>query len=765
MHPRKNIAATVGRWSARHRWSAVLLWLLFTALAVTAGSSTELVGLSAAEQVNGEAQRAQQILQRAGLELPAQESVYVHSDTLTADSPAFAAVVGEVAQALGGAADVSGVAPPLGPQGTGAVSADRHSALVTFRIGGDPTTAKERVQPSLEATAKVAGAHRDLTVEQFGEASFAKAYTEKLEKDYSSAETLSFPVTLAILFVAFGALVAATLPVLLALTALVAAGGAAALASHVVHIDANGTSVMGLVGIAVGVDYSLFYVRRVREERARGVAALDAVEIAAATSGRAVVVSGLAVIASLAGMFLTNNGIQSGMAMATIIVVSIAVLGSVTVLPAVLSLLGDRVNKGRIPFLQRRKGGAGVGAGAGESGRGVARVLKAVLARPLVSVLVVGGALAALCAPAFAIRLLDPGLADLPAQKLPVLRTYERIQASFPGASAPAGVVVKAADVTDPKVTAAIEELRTAASAAGAPLRGPVSVENSADRTVARVTVGLLGNGTDEASVDSLRALRTEVLPRTLGTVAGVETAVGGATAASVDTGNHLSDSTPGVVAFVLALTFVLMLVSFRSVTIAALTLVLNLLSVGAAYGLVVAVFQWGFASDLLDFTSTDGITSWVPLFLFVILFGLSMDYHVLVVSRIRELRDGGAATDRAISDGVRQTAGAVTSAAVVMVAVAAVFTTMPEVSMKEAGLGLSAAVLIDALVIRTVLLPASLRLLGDRSWYLPGWLGWLPQPRPHGEAGSYGPPSGAESGGGDDGAVDGRERAPLSAV
>jgi uncharacterized membrane protein YdfJ with MMPL/SSD domain len=566
----------------------------------------------------------------------------------------------------------------------------------------------------------VGGAHPGIQVEEFGEASFAKAYDDKLATDYTNAEMYSLPVTLAILFIAFAALVAAILPVILAITAVIAAGGLVALTSHLLHVDQNGMSVMTLIGIAVGVDYSLFYIRRTREERARGLGPRAAVEAAAATSGRAVVVSGAAVMIAMAGMFLSGNGIQMGMAEATIVVVAVAVLGSITVLPAVLSLLGDRIDKGRLPF--RRK--ARREPGSGLSGRLVATVLR----RPWVSVVVATAALGALVVPALSLHTSDPGFGDLPENSMPSLQTYARIQAAFPGTSAPAKIVIKSADISAPAFTAAIDEFRRVVGTTSE-LSGPVTVEPDAARGVALVTVGLAGNGTDDRSVHALRTLRTDVIPRTLGQIPGVTVAVAGTTASSVDTTDHLGDAAPRVVIFVLILTFVIMLLAFRSLVISAMTLVLNLLSVGAAYGVVVLVFQYGYGDSLLGFKSNGGITSWVPLFLFVILFGLSMDYHVFVVSRIREARDRGLSTSAAIEQGIRRTAGVVTSAAVVMVAVAGVFGTLPQLSMKEAGVGLSAAVLIDATIIRVILLPAAMRLLGEANWYLPRWLGRLPAP------------------------------------
>jgi uncharacterized membrane protein YdfJ with MMPL/SSD domain len=720
MRHRRSFAAAAGSWSARHRWAAVGLWLLFVTVTLMLGSAMKPADLTAAELTDGEARHAQQILDQAGFALPAHEVVFVHSDTQTVESPQFKTTVDEVIRALNGSGQVAHVASPFGPGGTGAVSADQRSALISFDLTGEATTAKKRIQPVLDGVAKVGGAHPGIQVEEFGEASFAKAYDDKLAADYTNAEMYSLPVTLAILFIAFAALLAAILPVILAITAVVAAGGLVALTSHLLHVDQNGMSVMTLIGIAVGVDYSLFYIRRTREERARGLGPRAAVEAAAATSGRAVVVSGAAVMIAMAGMFLSGNGIQMGMAEATIVVVAVAVLGSITVLPAVLSLLGDRIDKGRLPLRRktRREPGSGL------SGRLVAAVLR----RPWVSVVVATAALGALVVPALSLHTSDPGFGDLPENSMPSLQTYARIQAAFPGTSAPAKIVIKSADISAPTFTAAIDELRRVV-AATPELSGPVIVQPDPARGVALVTVGLAGNGTDDRSVHALRTLRTDVIPRTLGQIPGVTVAVAGTTASSVDTTDHLGDAAPRVVIFVLILTFVIMLLAFRSLVISAMTLVLNLLSVGAAYGVVVLVFQYGYGDSLLGFKSNGGITSWVPLFLFVILFGLSMDYHVFVVSRIREARDRGLSTSASIEQGIRRTAGVVTSAAVVMVAVAGVFGTLPQLSMKEAGVGLSAAVLIDATVIRVILLPAAMRLLGEANWYLPRWLGRLPAP------------------------------------
>jgi len=391
-----------------------------------------------------------------------------------------------------------------------------------------------------------------------------------------------------------------------------------------------------------------------------------------------------------------------------------------TVLPALLSLLGDRVDLGRIR--RRRAHRPPVGARAWRAVLGLA------LRRPLVSALVAAAALGTLAAPALRLNPQGESLDDFAGGSIPVVDTLKDIRTAFPGGAEPARVVVAAGDVTAAPVTAAIERFRTEAVATGR-LHEPISVEVSPDRTVAIVTVGLSGSGADKASEDALRLLRGTVLPAVFDGVDGVtDVAVTGRTAGSYDFNRSLERSMPLVFLFVLGLTFVLVLLSFRSVVIAATTIVLNLLSVGAAYGVLVLVFQDGHGEALLGFTSTGGITDWLPLMLFVILFGLSMDYHVFVLSRIREGYDRGLPTRQAVTDGIAGTAGAITSAAVVMVAVFGLFATMPLASMKQIGVGLSVAVLLDATVVRGILLPAVMALLGERNWYLPRWLSWLPR-------------------------------------
>jgi RND superfamily putative drug exporter len=475
--------------------------------------------------------------------------------------------------------------------------------------------------------------------------------------------------------------------------------------------------------MAVGVDYCLFYLRREREERAAGRDAGTALRIAAATSGRAVIVSGVTVCVAMAGMLFTGLAEFEAMGLASLMVVAVAMVGSVTVLPALLSLLGERVEKGRIPFLRRRRRPA---RAADEGSRFWTAVLRGVLARPLVSVVVAVGALLAIAAPALGMKTQQLTLDQEFGNSLSIVQTYNRVNDAFPGGSEPAQVVVRAKDINAPEVRQALADFKQRAIASGAS-RGPVDIRLHDAQNVAVVSVPLVGGSDMDQAVKSLGKLRDEVRPATLGRVSGVQAPITGQVAGNHDFNDQLLGSVVPVFAFVVVFAFLLMLLSFRSLTVAITSILLNLLSVGAAYGILVAVFQHGWGASLVGAEGVGAIVTWLPLFLFVILFGLSMDYHVFVVSRIREARMRGRDTKDAIRHGVVTTAGVVTSAAVIMVAVFAIFGTLSMQSMKQMGVGLAAAVLIDATVIRGVLLPAVMALLGERNWYLPKWLHRLP--------------------------------------
>ncbi|MFG1808523.1 MMPL family transporter [Streptomyces sp. NPDC049040] len=718
------IAASMGSWSARHRWAAVGGWLLFVILAVFVGQAAGRVDVDQDRSMAGEVSQAATINDDAGLKPPASEMVLVQAKGAGgATDPGFRTVVGEVMTAVKSTGKVTAVTSPYDSK---SISADGRSALVRFDMLGEEKTAADRIDPVMDKVAQVQARHPDLRVEEFGDASSEKVLNDAFGSDFETAEFSAVPLALGILLIAFGALVAALLPVALAMTAFVAAGGVVAVVSHLVPMSDTANSVMLLVGLAVGVDYCLFYLRREREERAAGHDADTALRIAAATSGRAVLISGITVIVAMAGMLFTGIGDFKAMGVATMIVVAIAMFGSVTVLPALLSLLGHRVEKGRIPFLnRRRKQAAGRPAAPGNS-RFWRSVLGPVLRNPKAATVIAGGALLALALPAFGMKTANLSMQQELGDGLPIIQTYDHINAAFPGGPDPAHVVVKAADIDAPAVKRAIADFRAEAVSSGAS-KGPVTVTVHSAQNVARIDVPLAG-GSDRAKAEAdVTLLRDHVRPDTLGKVAGLQAPVTGETAGSMDFTHKITSSVPPVFAFVTVFAFLLMLLSFRSLTIAVTSIVLNLLSVGAAYGILTAVFQHGWGASLVGAHGTGAVVAWLPLFLFVILFGLSMDYHVFVVSRIREARMRGLSTKGAIQHGITTTAGVVTSAAVIMVAVFAIFGTLSMQSMKQMGVGLAFAVLIDATVIRGVLLPAVMTLLGDRNWYLPRWMHRLP--------------------------------------
>jgi RND superfamily putative drug exporter len=714
---RGNIAARAGRWSAEHWKTAVSAWLAFCVVAIALGSVAGTRMLEQSDTAAGGTRKAEQILKDAGFTDRAGESVLVQSTSQTVGAPAFRSTIADVVRLVSAQPDVRRVRSPLVPGNGGQVSRDRRSALVQFEIAGVQDKADKKVQPVLDAVAAAQARHRGFTVAEFGFASATHELNNTLTKDFKRAEYSSLPVTLAILVVAFGALVAAGLPVLLAFSGVLATIGLSAGASHLVAAGSATQSVILLIGMAVGVDYSLFYLRREREERERGHSPREALLNAAGTSGHAVFISGLTVLIAMAGMLFTGNAVFTSIAVGAMLMVAVALIGSLSILPAMLGKLGHGVDRGRIPLLG--------GRAAGES-RLWAFVLDRVLRRPALAAVLSGGALLVLALPTLTLHTQLPSFTDLP-RSLGIVRTYESIQQAFPGAQTPAKVVVSAPDVTSPSVQRAIAHLESNALATGQMFQ-PISTEVNPAHTVETLSIALQGNGSNGASVTALRTLREQVIPSTLGTVGGVDAAVTGETAGTHDFNQQMKSHAPLVFAFVLALCFVLLLVTFRSIVIPVTAVLLNLLSVGAAYGVLVLVFQHSWAEGLLGFRSNGAITSWLPLFMFVILFGLSMDYHVFILSRIKELVDGGMPTGEAVATGIRRTAGTVTSAAVVMVAVFAIFVTLRTLDIKQMGFGLAAAILIDATIVRGVLLPAVMKLLGEWNWYLPRRLEWLPR-------------------------------------
>jgi RND superfamily putative drug exporter len=576
---------------------------------------------------------------------------------------------------------------------------------------GSSDSAANRVQPVLDTVASLQRAAPRFTVAEFGDASANLQLKKSINDGLTRAERLSLPITFLVLLVAFGAFVAAGLPVLLAFSAVLGSGGLAAVASHLVHASDATSSVMLLMGMAVGVDYSLFYLKREREERRAGRA--DALEIAAATSGRAVLASGITVLIAMAGMLLAGSKVFESIGIGAMLVVFASMVGSLTVLPALLGRLGDKVDKGRV-----RK--------PRTTSRAWDALLRPVLRYPVPAAALSVAVLVVLALPTLRLHTTLIGPGDLP-RSIPIVRTYDKIQKAFPGAQVPAQVVLHAGNVESPAVRAAIAKLAQLALASGQ-AREPIQTDVNSSHTVASIQVPLVGTGQDQRSMTALQTLRSKVLPASIGRLPGATYAVTGETAGTHDFNSQIKHNFPLVFAFVLGLAFVLLLLTFRSLVIPITSIALNLLSVGAAYGVLVWIFQQGHLQGLLGFHSNGAVVTWLPLFLFAVLFGLSMDYHVFIVSRIKELRDHGLSTPEAVSRGIRTTASTVTAAAAVMVAVFAIFASLPTLDIKQLGVGLAIAVLLDATLIRGVLLPATMKMLGEWNWYLPQWLGWLPR-------------------------------------
>jgi uncharacterized membrane protein YdfJ with MMPL/SSD domain len=719
LHKPENITARVGRWSAQHRKTAIFGWLAFVAVSLVIGFNlVPQKEIDPGAAGPGESGKAAAAVDGAYPEKSA-EQVLIQSKQLDAGDAQFKAAVADVTERLHETDGVANVVSPYEGD-TGQISADGHSALVTFELPGDSKTTEKSVEGSLAAVAAAQKAHPQLRVEESGDSSITKATMDKSNEEMGKSTLLTIPLTLIILVFAFGALVAAGIPILLALTSVAATLGLLGPVSQIAPVDGQVMHVVLLVGMAVGVDYSLFYLKRAREERAAGRDTDAAIEAAAATSGRAVLISGFTVMVAMAGMYLGGISNFASFATGTIMVVAVAVIGSLTVLPALLSTLGDRVDKGRVPLVGRIKNRVG------EAGLW-SRVLDRVLRRPLVSALVATAALVALAVPALGMQTSLGGTEDY-SRDLEVMQTYDRVQAAFPSEGSMEMVVVKADDVTSTEVVSAIDSLETKAQQRSGLFEGETTVEVSSDQTVATVALPTTGNGTDELSNRAVDALRDDLVPATLGQVDGVEAYTTGEAAATGDFNDAMIGHLPYVFAFVLSAAFLLLLVTFRSLVIPIKAIVLNLLSVASAYGLLTLVFQNEWAESLLGFESNGAIAAWLPLFLFVILFGLSMDYHVFILTRVREAFDRGMKTEDAVAHGIKSTAGVVTSAAIVMVAVFSMFALSSELQMKQMGIGLAAAVLIDATIIRGVLLPATMKLLGDWNWWLPRKLGWLPK-------------------------------------
>lgn len=735
----------VALWSARHRWPVFSLWFVLTIGVFVA--SLALGGIRAVAATGGlggsdtEASQGTRAMNAGGSTTASETlTVVVTSPTSRVTDPAFKSTVETIVEQLDAAtASVDGTTGPAlsqvidpyqAPATAGLVAPDQTGVIVTAQLLGSASAREIRAEAigttigTVQAEYPGFGIHavsNTLTNDQIGTV---------VNSDLDGSLRISLPATFIILVLAFGAVVAAFVPLFLAITALLAAFGLLGIYSEAVSpVSPYATQLVVLIGLAVAVDYSLFMVTRFRSERRAGRPKLAAIETASATAGRAVFFSGLAVMISLAGLFMLPDEIFHSMALGTIAVIMAAIAGSLTFVPATLAILGDSVSRLSVPFLSRDRG----------EGRGLwASLANAVMSRPWISALGASAVLLALASPVLHMHLGESDLTTFP-ESVDGVQAVEALQAHWPqGTLLTLDVVVTSAQ--DGPTKAAILALEPRLLAIPG-LSGPAQVDASKDGSAASVSVEMSGSMNDPANWQIVRQVRSQLDPAVFRGLPNSHVYVTGDAAQSLDNTTIYTDGMARVFLFVLTLSFLLLMVVFHSIVIPTKAILLNLLSTGAAYGAVVLVFQDGWFGSLLGVRPTNAIQNWIPIFIFTVLFGLSMDYEVFILSRVKEFVDQGADTRTAVARGLSITAGTVTSAAAIMVVVFAVFMTLRLVIIRELGLGLAVAVLVDATVIRCVLLPATMRLLGEWNWYLPPFLRWLPRIRVEVEPP---PPSGA---------------------
>ncbi|MEU1347841.1 MMPL family transporter [Streptomyces sp. NPDC005795] len=706
----------MARWSARHPWRAIVGWFVFVLLCLGAGIGAGNNPATTKDFWVGEAGRAESMATDGALQRRPTEHVLIRAGSGPLDAERATAAAREVTALMAALPEVDSVARPVR-------SKDGTALRVTVVLKGAELDARKNVVPLLERTAHVAAAHPDLVVEETGSPAISKGVNDQRGDDLALSERLSLPVTLVILLIVFGSVVMAGVPLLLALSSIAATMGLAMLASHLMPDPGVGTNMILLMGLAVGVDYTLFYLKREREERARAAGRLSPealVELAAATAGRAVVVSGLAVIVCTATLYLATDVIFSSLATGTILVVAVAVLSSLTVLPALLVKLGHRAERRAAKRAARRaKRGAPVRTKLAkpENGRIFGALMRPAQRHPAITLCVSVLVMLAVAAPALGLKLVDPGK-DTFSRDIPAMRVYDRLTGAFPELLVRHEVVTRGTPEQAPAIRTALTELGRAAQADPLFARtGEPVVRTSADGRTGVLELAVPHPAPSDEAIASLEHLRDRYIPSTVGELKATETAVSGDVARGQDYVHHERGKLPLVVGFLLLLTFLTTAVVFRSAVIGLLGVVLNLLSAAAALGALVLVFQGSWAEGLLDFDSLGAIASRVPLFLFVLLFGLSMDYQVFVVSRIKEAMEHGMTAREAVLDGIDRSAKVVTSAALVMVTIFAAFVFLHLTEMKQMGFCLAVAVLLDAVVIRMMILPSALLLLGERAW------------------------------------------------
>ena len=745
------LTVRIATWSARHRWPVFSLWFAAT-FGILAGSFAAggISTLDVNDDPNGpklESEVAYDVLGAGEPVAPSERMVVVVSGApSSAHDAAFIQAIHELATDLTAArATVDGVEEPtfesvidpysLPPdQATAVISPDGSTVQVVGNIPGERPVVEQKLAPVPAIVDAARARLPNAEIHVISSTFINRDINQLINDELDGSLRLTIPITFVILLVAFGTIVASVIPLLLAITSLAAGYGFLAMYSQVVgSVSPNASQLIILMGLAVAVDYSLFMITRFRSERRAGKAVLAAIETASSTAGRAVFFSGIAVVISLGGLVTLGISLFTSMAVGTMAVVLVSVIGSLTFMPAALAIVGDRINLGRpITWLPRLFRARGVQAAierraARPPGSGFwARLVSAVMARPVLMTVLSAALLIAIATPVTRLRTGTTEITGLPSS-IDGIAAIKLVNAKFPfGQNLRLDVVVTQPDRDD--VKAAVEQLK--ASVLELPgVSGPVTERVSQDGNAELISFPMTGGRNDEANRDIVRHVRTDVRPVLFGDLPGgpVDVYVSGQAATTLDVVGIYTDATPRIFAFVLGLSFLLMLIAFRSIVIPIKAILLNLLSTAAAFGVMVLVFREGWFADQLGIVPGGVIESWVPIFVFTILFGLSMDYHLFILTRIKEARDRGLDSRAAVARGISVTSGTITSAASIMVVVFAVFVTFSFVFIQQLGLGLAVAVFIDATLIRSVLLPATMTLLGDWNWWLPRWLSWLP--------------------------------------
>ncbi|MCI0768926.1 MAG: MMPL family transporter [Chloroflexi bacterium] len=720
---------SLARQSARRPWTTVALWAIAFVAALFLIAT--LLGDALTSQIDftnrPESKRGDLLLDdRLRDERQAREIVIVRSTELSVDDPAFRAFVTGLFE------EITSLGPEIVEPGSAAnfyltgdaslVSPDRRTTIIPFLMAGDLDDAVDnvdRVHDTVAAAMETDG----FEVFSTGIASVSRETFEILGEDLVRGETIGIVIALIILIAVFGTIAAALLPLLLAAVAIVMALGLAAVVGQFIELSFFITTMIVMIGLAVGIDYSLFIVERYREERRGGLEKIEAIARAGATGSRTVLFSGVTVVLALIGMVIVPTTIFQSLGLGSIMVVIMAVAASLTLLPAVLSIVGDRVNKLRVPFFGKQQ----TAAAESDAGGFWYWVARTVMRRPLLSMTLSVGLLIAAAVPYFDINPGFAGIDTLP-EGLQSKTGFQILDRDFSaGRITPADVVIDG-DIDSPEVRAGIDRL-TRSLAQDDAFAPPLPLEVNPARDLALLPVPINADSNSDAAIDAVKRLRRQHVAEAFDGVPG-QVLVTGETAFAIDFFRLISDITPVVFGFVLGLTFLLLTLVFRSIVVPIKAMILNLLSVGAAYGMLVLVFQKGVATGFFGFQQVDTIEAWIPLFLFSVLFGLSMDYHVFMLSRIRERFDRTGDNADSVAFGLRSTGKIITGAAFIMVAVFGGFASGRLVSFEQMGFGLGVAILLDATIIRMVLVPSTMRLLGNVNWYFPTWLRWLPDVR-----------------------------------